>query len=47
MTLNKETREEFFEGARCPEGDQVSIKFLLKSDILGEATQSIDVAVEG
>ena len=47
VTLNKETREEFFKGARCPEGDLTSIKFLLNSDILGEAMQSIDVTVEG
>ena len=47
VSLNKDIKDEFFAGTICPESEYTSLTFLLKSDVLGESTQSIDVPIVG
>ena len=44
--LEKSFRDALIRGTSCPKKDFISLEFLLESDLLGTATQTIDIPVE-
>ena len=44
--LEKNIRDALIKGTSCPKTDFVTLEFRLESDLLGTATQAIDIPVE-
>lgn len=47
VVLNSSIQAQIVAGELCPSDSEIALDFLIKSDILGEATQTISIKVTG